>query len=180
MISRAILVSECHFKSDSGVVGQFDYDFLLPFVKISQDLDLSEIMGQALLNRLYQGVTDNDLNAEETLLLDEYVRPVVVHFALFRGMNNLVFKISNSGLEKRNSENGTAAELNESSFLADQEKTIAESYARRLADFLCAHTEDYPEYDTESDGEIEPNTHARFSGGLWLGRSNECDNNCKK
>jgi hypothetical protein len=179
MISSSLLISECYVKDNGPVVGAFDFQYLIPFVKIAQDIDVSEIVGERLLNRIYEGVANSDLNPDEVILLESYIQPVVLHYAMYRGMNHLVFKVDNSGLTKRNSDSGTSADLNESSFLAEQEKTIAESYGRRLADYLDNNGSLYPEYKTESEGEIKPSDTARFSGGLWLGSGFIIDEDCE-
>jgi len=93
---------------------------------------------------------------------------------MYRGLNFLLFKPDNSGVSKRNPENGTAAELNETSFLADSEKTVAESYGKRLADYLDANAALYPQYKTEIDGQINPMNTPSFSGGMSLGNSISC------
>lgn len=177
MISSSLLIDDCYAKDNSGIVGSWDFEYLIPFVKISQDINLSQLIGEALLLRLYEGVnTDPDtLTADERALLINYIQPVVLHFALYRGMDNLGLKIDNSGLVRRNSENGTAVELSETSYLGDKEKTIAESYGKRLVDFLDANADLYPQYKDEVLGQIKPSNTPSFSGGMYLGRST---NNC--
>jgi len=175
MHNRTKLVTEQDFKELSGIVGNFDFEFIAPFVIISQDVDLSQVMGERMLSRLLDGYVLGDLNPLEQKLLDTYVVPTIVQFSLYRGLTNLLFKYDNSGIVKRNSENGTAAELGEVSFMADQAKTLAESYGKRLRDYLLANSGSYPEFKTEFIGEIEPADTPSFTGGMWLGRSSICD-----
>lgn len=173
MRSKSILISECHFKENSPIVGNFDYDFILPFIQVAQDIDVAECVGQSLLTRIQQGVIDADLNADETILLEEYIQPALVHYAMFRGMNFLAVKPDNSGLVRRDSENGTSIDMNETSFLADKEKNVAESYGQRLKDYLTTSVDLYPEYGQELDGQIDPTTTPSYSGGMWLGLNND-------
>lgn len=172
MKTKCVLISACHFKENSPIVGNFDYDFILPFIKAATDIDISELTGESMLIRICEGVIAEDLNDNEVILLEEYIQPSLVHFAMYRGMNFLLVKPDNSGLVKRNSENGTAIELNESSFLADQEKTVAESYGKRLKDYLEANKDLYPEYKQEIEGQIKPSDTPSYSGGLYLGPKN--------
>lgn len=172
MISKALLVSSCRFKENSPIVGNFSYEYIVPFLKIAQDLLLSQIIGERLLVRLYEAIVpDPDtLNPNEKTLLDDYITPFLIHSAMAKAYTNLLFKPDNSGLVKRDSENGTAADMNEASFLQDQEKTIGESYGLRLKEYLEANRLSYPEYNTEIPGEIKPANTPSFTGGLWLGK----------
>ena len=172
MRSKAILISECHFKEASPIVGSFDYAYILPFIKTAQDIDISELVGESLLNKIFEGILpDPDtLTPEEKVLLEDYIQPALVHFAMYRAMDFLNVKPDNSGLVRRNSENGTALDMNESSFLADKEKTVAESYGKRLTDYLEANAHVFPEYRDEVLGQIQPITTPSYSGGLWLGK----------
>lgn len=176
MISKSILVPSCTFKSQSPIVGNFDYEFILPFLRIAQDIDISERTGERLLKYIEQGVVDSTLSADDVILLEEYIQPTAIHFAMSRAYTNLLFKPDNSGIVRRNSENGASAEMSEAAFLQDQEKTVAESYGRRLVDYLNANEAKYAAYRTETDGEIKPADTPSFTGGLFLGTTNECNN----
>ena len=169
MRSNTKLITDNDFKTLSGIVGNFDFDYIAPFVYIAQDIDLSERIGEALLIRIIEGVQLTNLNAFEQGLLDSYIVPAVVQWSVSRGLTNMLFKYDNSGVIKRNSENGYAAELGEVSFMADQAKTLGESYGKRLRDFLEANYINYPEFATEVLGQIKPEQTPSFTGGLWLG-----------
>ena len=176
MRSKIVLVSEDDFKNMSPIVGNFDYSYLLPFIHQAQDLNISQLMGEALLVRIQQGIIDLDLTADERKLLDEYIQPSLVAFSMYRAMNFLAVKPDNSGLVRRNSENGTAIDMNESSFLADSQKTVAEDYGARLVEYLDANVDKFAEYRTEIDGQIKPTDSPSYSGGLFLGSVKNCNN----
>ena len=175
MRSRIKLITPDDFKELSGIVGSFDFDFIAPFVYIAQDIDLSERIGEAMLNRILEGHANVNLNAFEQALLDSYIVPSVVQWAVSRGLTNMLFKYDNSGVVKRSSENGQAAELLEVSFMSDQAKILAESYGKRLRDFIEANYTNYPEFATEVMGQIKPEQTPSFTGGMWLGKKS-CGN----
>lgn len=176
MHSRIKLVTETDFKELSGIVGNFDFKFIEPFVIIAQDIDLSAIVGESLLDAVLEGFDTTSLNAAETKLLEKYIVPAVIQWSLSRGLTNMLFKYDNSGIVKRNSENGSSADLNEVSFMADQSKILAESYASRLQDYLKANEGLFPEYAAELAGQIKPTDSPSFTGGLYLGIQDNCDN----
>lgn len=170
MNNKILIVKEATFREYSNLVGDYDMSFINPFQYIALDLFVSQITGESLLTRLEDGTVADDLSADETKLVEDYIQPVIIHYTMSEAFNNLLFKVENSGIVKRNSENGTAAELTETSFLADSEKRLAQSYGTRLRDYLNANKDLFPEYKQEIDGEIEPNITATVSGGMWLGK----------
>lgn len=173
MHNSVLIVGEADFKILSPIVGNFDMAFINPFQYMAIDLDISEAIGERLLGRLEDGVVAGDLNVFEALLIDKYITPTIVHHTMARALAFLLVKPDNSGLVKRNSENGLTVDMNEVSFLADQEKTSAASYGARLVDYLEAYAANYPQYKTEIDGEIKPSNSPRYTGGLWLGTGSQ-------
>lgn len=176
MISKINLIDIQDLKDSSPIVGDYNYDYLSPFIKIAQDLDISEITGEALLNKIYAGVIGSSLSADETKLLEEYIKPALVHYTLYRGMDFMSVRANNSGIERRDSQTGTSLDLNETSFLATKEKTIAESYGSQLQDYIEAREDSFPEYNLGVDGQIKPTAAPSYSGGLYLGIRDSCDN----
>ena len=170
------LVTDATFRLYSPLVGDFNMDFVKPFQYIAVDLYISQLLGEKLLARIEAGTVAGDLNAAETKLMEHYIQPTIIHYTMSEAYNHLLFKAENSGVVKRDSEHGTAAELTETSFLADSEKRIAQSYATRLKDYLNANEDLFAEYKTEIEGEIEPSATASIAGGMWLGAGFNCDN----
>jgi hypothetical protein len=171
MRSKLVLVDEQTFKDLSPAVGQLDYAFITPSLIEAQDVGLPEIIGERLLSDIYVQLEDCQVCGTYEKLIEDYIQPYLVHEALARGLNYMLFKLENSGVVKRNSENGTAAELVETSFLADREKTVAASYGMRLRRYLEANADLYPLFKEEFKGEISPKTTPNFTGGMWLGNT---------
>ena len=174
MHNRIKLVEDDIFKQLSPIVGDFHMEYIYPFLYISQDVDISQLMGQRLLSRIIDGKANDNLNAEEYILLDQYITPALVHFTMARAMTHMLIKVDNSGLVKRSTETGYSAEMGEVSYLADNEKTVAQSYGKRLKDYLEANKDLYKEYKQEFHGEITVEDTPSFTGGLWLGKR-ACD-----
>lgn len=169
MRNNTLFVSECHFEQMSPLVGNYEFEYLIPFIIQATDLDITEIVGEALMKQLNTATTDCVISIDEENLIDNYIQPALVAYTMFRSMNFLSVKPDNSGLVRRDSQNGTAISMDESSFLADSQKTVAEMYGQRLADFLCANREIYPDFGTEVQGEQSPTDNPSFTGGLFVG-----------
>ena len=162
------------FKTYGGVVGNYDFEYLTPYIIQAQVLDIAELIGQRLIIRLGDGVNLDNLNSQERHLMDFYIKPAVVNFALYRGMDFLNFKVQNAGIGRRDTESQQSATMDETSYLGDRTKTVAESYGKRLVDYLNANIDLFLEYKTEIEGEVRPSDTPSFSGGMWLGKG-ACD-----
>jgi hypothetical protein len=167
--SKIILIGEDKFKELSGVVGNFDYEYITPFIIIAQDLKATDLIGERFMSELQEDTLDCCIGGDNERFLEKYLQPFLVHEALSLGLNQMVFKAENSGLVKRDTDNGTSAELNESSFLADQEGTIADAYGRKMRVYLEANADLYPAFKQEFLGETSPQNTPSFSGGLYVG-----------
>ena len=76
------------------------------------------------------------------------------------------YTIANKGVFKHNSENSTNVEKTEVDFLIEKERDIAQHYTNRFIDYMCFKQELYPEYNTNSNGDMYPDNDANFVG--WI------------
>ena len=64
----------------------------------------------------------------------------------------------------RDWETSTAASLEDIVYIRDIVKNTAEFYASRLVDYIKNNSASYPEYNSNSGGDISPTKEAYFSG----------------
>lgn len=72
------------------------------------------------------------------------------------------YTIANKGVYKHNSENSTNVEKNEVDFLIEKERDVAQHYTNRFLDYICYNTATFPEYNTNSNGDMFPDSEANF------------------
>lgn len=92
-------------------------------------------------------------------LLTTYVKPVLIHWAMVEYLPFSAFTIANKGVFKHSSENATVADKAELDMLIDKQRQIAQNYTQRMIDHLQFNNALYPEYHTNSNGDIYPDTN---------------------
>ena len=149
--------------------GNLDNDRFIQFISIAQDIHLQNYLGTDLLEKLQSLIpTDIDLvgNADYKLLLETYVKPMLVHWAAVEYIPFAAYNIANVGVVKHNSETSVTVEKNELDYLVESERNIAQSYTRRFIDFMCENSTTYPEYSSNSGADVSPDKESDFGG--WV------------
>lgn len=92
-------------------------------------------------------------------LLSTYVKPCLIHWAMVEYLPFSVYTIANKGVFKHSSENATTIEKPELDMLISKQRDIAQNYTQRMIDHLQFNNALYPEYHTNSNGDIYPDTN---------------------
>ena len=78
------------------------------------------------------------------------------------------YQIKNGGVFKHSSETAQNVDKNEVDYLVAKAREYANYYSTRLVDYLCFHNDLFPEYNTNTDEDISPDTDTTFKGWvLW-------------
>lgn len=102
--------------------------------------------------------------ADYNNLLVTYVKPMLIHWAMVEYLPFAAYTIANKGVYKHNSENATNVEKNEIDFLIEKERSIAQHYTERFIEHISFNTDKFPEYNSNSNGDMYPDTNNNYQG----------------
>ena len=91
---------------------------------------------------------------------------MVIHWAMVEYLPFAAYTIANKGVYKHGSENGETIDKSEVDYLVEKQRDIAEHYTQRFIDYMCFNSATYPEYNTNSNGDVNPSKDNFFSG--WV------------
>lgn len=169
-MAYALLISTEDVKKFTIVNGNLDADDFIEYIKISQDITIQNYLGSKLYQKLQTLILNNDINqagfVDYKNLLNTYVKPMLIHWAMVYYLPFAAYTLSNKGLFKHNSENATNVDKAEVDFLVEKERDIAESYTQRFIDFMCYNMNTYPEYNNNNNEDVNPDTNNFYSG--WM------------
>ena len=165
-MAQALLITRDDIVRFTAMNGNVDTDKFIQFVKIAQDIHIQNYLGTKLYDKFNNSIIANTLAEPYTTLLNKYIKPMVIHFAMVEYLPYAAYTIANKGVFKHNSENSTNVEKNEIDFLIEKERDIAQSYTNRFIDHMCFNQESFPEYNTNSNGDVYPDSDANFTG--WI------------
>ena len=97
-------------------------------------------------------------------LLVNYIKQMLIHWAMVEYLPFAAYTIANKGVYKHNSENSTNVEKAEIDFLIEKERSIAQHYTERFIEHISFNTDKFPEYNSNSNGDMYPDTNNNYQG----------------
>lgn len=160
----ALLVSRDDIVKFTAVNGNTDTDKFIQFVKIAQDTHIQNYLGTKLFEKINSGIVNNTLINPYLSLLNTYIKPMVIHWAMVEYLPFSAYTIANKGVYKHSAENAEVVDKEEIDFLVEKQRSIAEHYTRRFIDYICFNSSTYPEYNANTNEDMHPDGKADFSG----------------
>jgi len=169
-MAKAIFITNKDLVRNTIVDGNVDINKFIQFISLAQDIHIQNYLGSDLYNKISDLIIAGTLNSTDnpdyTILVDEYIKPMLIHFAMVDYIPFASYQIANGGVFKHSSENSETATKEEVDYLIDRHRSFAEFYTRRFIDFMVYNQNKYPEYNTNAEDDMYPDRDANFSG--WV------------
>ena len=193
MAKQVLLVSEQRLKQWTQLDDNVRLNEITPHILQASDIYIQNMVGSKLYARLQAGIIANDLNANEELLLNDYVGKTLMQYALYMILPSIKYKVVNQGIVNGTSEETAPTTLEELRYLRGTVLDTAEFYATRLVEFFRDNPGMFPEYTNPgTDGMMPDKTDQYFSGlqtnvpllrnqnNLWIYADcgTDCDPDC--
>jgi hypothetical protein len=163
-MAQALFVSTEDIKKFTALNGSVDVDKFIQFVKIAQDIHIQNYLGTDLFNRISEDIIDNTLTTPYSTLVTKYIKPMVIHWAMVEYLPFASYMIANKGVYKHGAENSSNVEKNEVDFLIEKQRDIAQHYTRRFQDYMTFNQSTFPEFNSNSNGDMYPDNESNFGG----------------
>ncbi len=166
-MAQALFVTRDDIVKFTALNGNVDTDKFIQWVKVAQDIHIQNYLGTKLFNKINDGIVAGNLANPYLMLLNVYIKPMVIHWSMVEYMPFAAYTIANKGVYKHGSENSTNVEKSEVDFLVEKERSIAQNYTRRFIDYMCFNQSSFPEYNTNSNADVYPDKES-FGAGWYL------------
>jgi hypothetical protein len=163
-MAEALLVTRNDIVKFTALNGNVDTDNFIQWVKVSQDIHIQNYLGTRLLEKIKDDIIDDTLSGDYLDLVVDYVKPMLIHWAMVEYLPFAAYTIANKGVYKHNSENSTNVEKNEVDYLVEKERSIAQHYTERMIDYINFNISLFPEYNTNANGDMFPDTQNNYTG----------------
>ena len=177
MASKVLFITARKLKENTTIDSNVDDDLLVPYILKSQDIHIHQTLGTDLYNLLKTQVSGATLTVPNTTLLEDYIQPALIEWALYESLPFIALKLNNKTLGRNNGEFLEAGSLEDLKYIRNASRDLAEFYTQRIIGFIKENINDYPTYHTNTGlDKIVPNSSSYF-GGIYLGngRSKDCD-----
>ena len=170
-MAKALFITTKDIKRYSVLSGNVDPDRFIYMVEIAQDTEVQNYLGTKLLEKLQAliiaGTIDQPANAAYKTLLETYVKPMTIYWALVCYMPFAAYTVANGGVYKHTSESSVTVEKDEVDYLVEKYRDIAQFYTNNFIDFMVYNQTTYPEYNANTEDDTYPDTSNSDFGG-WV------------
>ena len=166
-MAQALFITRNDLVKYTAVNGNVDTDKFIQFVKIAQDIHIQNYLGSDLFNKISDDIIASNLTGDYLTLVNDYVKPMVIHWAMVEYLPFAAYTVSNKGVYKHSSENSENVSKDEVDFLIEKERNTAQYYTERFISYITFNASTkFPEYYTNSNEDIYPDKDANFEG--WV------------
>ena len=162
----ALFITRTDLVRNSILDGNVDTDKFIHFIKIAQEIHIRNYLGTDLYNKISADIIADTLSGNYLTLVTTYIQPMLIHFAMVDYLPFAAYQVKNGGIFKHTSENATSVDKKEVDYLVAKEREFADYYTRRFIDYMSFNQNLFPEYRSNSNDDIFPDSDATFKG--WV------------
>lgn len=165
-MATALFISRTDLVKNSIIDGNTDTDKFIQFIKIAQEIEVQNYLGTDLYNKISADIVAGTLTGDYLNLVNDYVQPMLIWWAQVSYLPYAAYQIKNGGVFKHTSENSESVSKSEVDYLVGKARDTAEYYTRRFIDYMSFNDNLFPEYRSNSDSDVYPDTDSLFNG--WV------------
>lgn len=166
-MATALFITRKDLVKNTAISGSVDTDKFIQFIKLAQEIHVRNYLGTELYNKISSDIESQSLSGDYLALKNDYIVPMLIHFAMAEYLPFAAYTISNSGIHKHQSENSTNAEKREIDQLVAKERDYAEYYANKFIDYMGYNASGkFPEYFSNNNDDIYPDKDTLYSS--WV------------
>ena len=165
-MATALFIKPVTLKRNSIIDGSVDVDKFIQFLKIAQQIHIRSYLGTDLSNKISSDSTADSLSGNYLTLVNEYIHPMLIHFAMVDYIPFAAYQIKQRGIFKHTSETAETVLKSEVDYLVAKEREFAEYYTRRFIDYMAFNQSNFPEYTSNTNEDISPDRDSLFNG--WV------------
>lgn len=165
-MSKALFITRQDISVFTAANGNIDNDKLLPFINQAQDIHIQNYLGTDLYNKIQADIVASSLTGNYLTLVNDYIKDMLLHWSMVEYLPYAGINIANGGIYTKNPENSTALTKEHVDSLIERSRTTAQFYTNRFIDYMSFNQTLFPEYNSNSNDDISPDTTADFGG--WV------------
>ena len=153
----ALFISRTDLVKNTIINGNVDTDKFIQFIKIAQQMHIQNYLGSKLYDKISNDIIGGTLAGNYLSLVNDYIQPMLIHFAMVDYLPFAAFEVKNNGLLKHRSENSDTPSKDEVDFLTQKHRNFADFYTRRFIDYMAFNAPTlFPEYNENVNDDLHP------------------------
>lgn len=148
-MNQPFLITTDELKEFGFMDGNVQDELIAPTLRRVQDHLLIGLIGSSLFNYLLNAVNNDSLNANDEILLNDYIKQVLISGVDLKIINPLTYQTKNSGIQYQTNQAVITPSKLDKQELIDEYQQYYDTYAQRLINYLRDNKALYPSYDIE-------------------------------
>ena len=169
-MAKALFITRQDLVTFTSANGNLDPDKFLPYIRLASDIHMQNYLGtdlyEAIEGMIEAGTLTIPLNPNYYNLVNDYLKDMLIYWAMVEFLPYAGINITNSGIFSTQPENSTVLDKNRVDSLIEKSRDTAQHYTRRFIDYICNNQTLFPEYNSNSNGDMNPDGSADFGG--WV------------
>jgi len=162
----ALFIGDKELVRNTIIDGSVDINKFKQYIKIAQQIHIQNYLGTKLYDKISNDIIAGTLTGDYLTLVNKYVKPMLIHFAMVDYLPFAAFQVSNGGIFKHRPESSEVATKDEIDYLVTKHRDFAQFYTRRFIDYMDFNQGLYPEYYSSNNEDMYPDKDANFTG--WV------------
>lgn len=146
MSANTLFISPALIKARTGISEAIDDKQLKPQIKVAQDMYIQPALGSTFYLALQNGVENNNLTAQESALINNYITDALVWYTMSTLPATLSYQFFSKGVLQKTAEESNNPSRADIELLERRYKDNAEFYKTRLINYLRENYTLFPEY----------------------------------
>ena len=139
-------VTEAYLKLNTSITNNVDVTELTPLLKTAADMWVRSILGTFFYNDLLVKFQAQTLNANEVIIVQDYIQPSVAWRAAADAVIELSYQLKNKGIQTQSGDFSAATDMKSVAFNQHHYREKADFYDQRLTTYLYDNQALYPAF----------------------------------
>lgn len=162
-MGKSLILSTEYIYKYTVIESNVDADLVTKFIYKAQDINLKEIIGDNLYNKLMADCPN--FSGYYYTLVKDWIQPCLAEWVVFHALPFTNFKLTNKAVSQKSSEYSQPSTIDDLKWLQSQVRNNAEFLSQRIKDYIKNNQTQFPEYFTKTNTyEVSPNKTNYFSG----------------
>lgn len=164
----ALFIKRQDLVKNTAISGNVDTDKFIHYIKIAQEIHVRNYIGTDLYNKISSDILASSLSGTYLNLVNDYIQPMLIHFAMSEYLLFASYTIANGGVLKQSNDNAEIASKSEIDSLIAKERDYAEYYTNRFIEYMSFNAPNsFPEYYTNNNEDVYPDKEVLFNGWVF-------------
>jgi len=155
-MAQVLLITPEYLRKYTAFNDAVEDNLIYPATKLAQDKWVESYLGTDLINKLYTDVAGAGTSGNYTVLLENYVQPMLMWYTVVEIMPNIYTKFVNGSLVIRTSDDTQVVDIQLFNKMVSDARNNAQHYTQRLINYLCANSGLFPQYSSNQFPDVSP------------------------